>query len=252
MAGYDTASFLQDVASAAKNTYGTPAFWIRYFSPSPNGTVNSSSSNATLECRAAWDNVSGHPADLGPISSPTQSRLSGTSAQGQADAQTFANAIHAVKNYLGSSIALPVNGTLFCWLDQEASTSLSLSYWNGWSGYIDAYVWPESQTLPLFPCLYCNPCSAPPNCSVIANGSANYCYAVWTTQPQQCGYSVSNPPPWAAKGCSDPCSNGYTGTPTRVWQYAEKTPCSLSVNVDMDLGGGINYGDYCLRITSRP
>src|ERR671934_1862182 len=138
MAGYDTASFLQDVpATGAANTYGTPAFWIRYFTPSPNGTVNSSSSNAISEGRAAWDSGGNY---LGCVSSPSQSRLaltgsSGTSA-GNADAQSFANAIHAVKTYLGSHITLPSNGTLYCWLDQEPSSSLSLAYWNGWSGYI--------------------------------------------------------------------------------------------------------------------
>jgi hypothetical protein len=249
VAGYDTASYLQDVYSAADSRYGTPAFWLRYFSPSPNGTVNSSSTNAIAECRAAWDST-GH--FLGPITSPSQSRLSGTSAMGQADAQTFCSALYTTRQYVGSRFALPSNGTLYCWLDQEGSTSLSLSYWNGWSGYVDGYVWPPNGSLPLYPCLYCTPCSAYPNCSVIQSSSANFCFAVWTPEPQKCGYTVSNPPAWAAQSCASSCSTGYTGTPTRLWQFAEQGACGLSVNVDMDVGGGINYANYCFDITSRP
>jgi hypothetical protein len=244
MAGYDTASFVQDVYAAADSRYGHPSFWLRYFSPSQTTPINTSSSNANTECRAMWDS-SGHY--LGPITVPAQSRLSGTSAMGQADAQTFASSMHTVWLDVGP-LLLPSNNTLYCWLDQEASTSLSLSYWNGWSGYIDGYVW--GSQLPLYPCLYCNPCSAPPNCSTIGNANANFCFAVWSSEPQKCGYSVTNPPPWAAQTCGQ-CSS-YSGTPTHLWQFADQGVCNLSVNVDMDLGGGITYSNYCFNVSSRP
>jgi hypothetical protein len=86
---------------AAVNAFGTPTFWLRYCSPAQT-TPLTNSSNASSECRAIWD--SGGPR-LGPITVPVQSRLSGSSAMGQADAQTLGNALH--QTYLNV-------GPLFC------------------------------------------------------------------------------------------------------------------------------------------
>jgi hypothetical protein len=246
MAGYDTASYVYDVASAAGSTFGTPAFWLRYFSPSQTTPLNTSASNAVAECRAIW-NSGGHY--LGPITVPTQSRLSGTSAMGQADAQTLASALAATRGNV-STLRLPSNRILYCWLDQEPGTGLSLSYWNGWSGYIDGYVWPYDGSLPLYPCMYTNPCNPQPNCSVFANPNAYACFAIWSYEPQKCSYSVRNPPPFAATTCAG-CSS-YSGTPTQLWQFAQPGSCHYSVNVDQDVGGGINYSNYCFNVTASP
>src|SRR5215469_10903602 len=96
MSGYDCAAPIQDVYVAAHNEEGRdPAFWIRYFTPSPAADIFSG--DALSECRAAWDS-GGHA--VGCVSAPFQSRLSGSSAEGQADAQAFAAsmlaAYHAV------------------------------------------------------------------------------------------------------------------------------------------------------------
>lgn len=95
--GYDTASYIYDVVwyrgtqtynPGLVNKYGMPKYWIRYFSPSPNGTVNGSATVANNEVRAAWDSGARY---LGAISSP--GNLSTGSAQGLAAAQTYINAL---------------------------------------------------------------------------------------------------------------------------------------------------------------
>jgi hypothetical protein len=238
--GYDTASYIYDVYTAADAKYGTPNYWIRYFSPSPNGTVNSSSSHANTECRAAWDSGGKY---LSPISSPAQSRLSGTSAQGLADAQVFVSALHNVWLWV-TPLDLPTNGVLYCWLDQEQSTSLSTAYWGGWEGYINSYNWPN-RGYPLYASLYCNPCtSGHSNCSTVA--SVGGCYAVWSSVPEPCGYSLRNLPSWNAKTCASCVSNGPS---TVLWQFAEAGVCSLTVNVDMD-DGAISANSFFM--SSRP
>jgi hypothetical protein len=231
--GYDTASWVSDVYAAAGSKYGAPDYWIRYFSPSPNGTVNSSSSRAKQECSAVWDSGAKH---LSPITSPSQSRLGGTYAQGLADAQTFVNALKNVYNWVGP-LLLPANGVLRCWLDQESSTSMSSNYWAGWSDYVNAYEFLPGST-PLFACLYCNPCrGAGHNCTtVVADG---YCWSIWSSTPETgyCGYSLKSLPPWHANTCT--CATNAPGT--SLWQFAEKTPCSLTVNIDMDEGTLTTY-----------
>ena len=79
MAGYDTASFVYN-AWPGVSGYGTPLFWLRYFSPCYTTPLNTSSSNANNECRAIWNSNSSSPM-LGPITVPYQPRLSGTSAE---------------------------------------------------------------------------------------------------------------------------------------------------------------------------
>ena len=101
------------------NSAWNPGFWIRYFTPSPAADLFND--DALAESRGAWD--SGGPA-VGCISAPDQSRLSGSAAEGQADAQAFAAAMLAAYHAVGP-LLLPPNGQLYCWLDQEYSTSLS-------------------------------------------------------------------------------------------------------------------------------
>jgi len=246
MAGFDTASYVYDVRVAAVNAFGTPNFWLRYFSPCQTTAFNANWTNATSESRAIWD--SGGP-KLGAITVPTQSRLSGTTAMGQADAQTLGNSLHNTWLNIGP-LQLPTNGQLWCWLDQEPGTGLSLAYWNGWSGTIDGYNWGGSGQLPLYPCMYTDPCNAQPNCSIVGRSDANWCYSIWSYHPSRCSYNNRNPPPWAANTCSG-CAPSYPRTPTNLWQYAYPS-CGYSPNVDQDLGGGITYGNYCFYLSSRP
>ena len=152
MTGYDTAGPIQNTYASAHHEFGVvPNFWIRYFTPSPAADLFND--DAVAESRGAWD--SGGPY-VGCISAPRQSRLSGSAAEGQADAQAFAAAMlaayHAVR-----PLQLPSNGKLYCWLDQEYSTSLSSSYWNAWADYIANYDFAGLGIYPLYPCLYCNP-----------------------------------------------------------------------------------------------
>src|SRR2546421_12073226 len=194
MAGFDTASYVYDVRVAAVNAFGTPNFWLRYFSPCQTTAFNANWTNATSESRAIWD--SGGP-KLGAIRVPTQSRLRGTTAMGQADAQTLGNSLHNAWLSIGP-LQLPTNGQLWCWLDQEPGTGLSLAYWNGWSGTIDGYNWGGSGQLPLYPCMYTDPCNAQPNCSIVGRSDANWCYSIWSYHPSRCSYN--NPEPATVGG----------------------------------------------------
>src|SRR5436309_15592827 len=109
MAGYDTVSLLTNsFVTSADVAYGVPSFWVRYFSPSPYTTINSSKSNAVSESRAAW--VSGGHY-MGIVSSPGHPAAS--QAQGQADAQTLASAADAYWLDV-SSVYLPPHDALYC------------------------------------------------------------------------------------------------------------------------------------------
>jgi hypothetical protein len=143
-----------------------------------------------------------------------------------------------------------VNNELWCWLDQEYGTSLSLSYLNGWANYIANYNFGNLGTYPLYPCVYCTPGSPYPNCSTFARATGlNVPAAVWTPVPQICDGLVG-PPSWNAEECSS-----YTSStvPTTLWQYAEEGACNLSAPVDLDVGApGYNIAGYCFRLVSDP
>jgi hypothetical protein len=243
MAGYDTAGSVLDVYSAAYDYFGAfPNFWLRYFSPSPSATVVDS--DPANDCLGVWD--SGGPF-LGPIMAPTQTRLAGSLAEGQADAETFCLAIYDTwMNVI--PLELPTDGALYCWLDQEAQSSLSVDYWNGWSGYVGDYEWP-SGTYPFFQSLYCDPGSTYANCSTLASSDAGTCYAVWSSEPESCSWaSLAYPPTWDAESCST--------VATKVWQYTEQGSGSsqcYSADVDLDVGSStFSVTDACLYLTSEP
>jgi hypothetical protein len=240
--GYDTASYVYDVEPAAHQTYGTPNYWIRYFSPAPNGTVNSSSAHANAECRPVWDSGAKH---LVPITSPSQSRLSGSAAMGQADAQTV---VSAIVNVYGWVVPLhtPANNILRVWLDQESSTSMSTNYWEAWANYINHYNWFNLNVYPLFACLYCNPChGAGHNCTSSKFGV----WWIWASEPQTptCSFDLSPLPAWNALSCSS-CVTGAVAT--SLWQFRSTAAChNLSVNVDLDEGTQQAYSFY---LSARP
>ena len=240
MTGYDTAGRIQDTYASAHNEFhSNPAFWIRYFTPSPAADLFSD--DALAESRGAWDS-GGHA--VGCISAPQQSRLSGSAAEGQADAQAFAASMLAAYHAVGQ-LVLPPNGQLYCWLDQEYSTSLSSAYWNAWAHYIAEYNFAGLGTYPLYPCLYCDPYSPYPNCSTIAKSrGVDVPSAIWSSEPEPCG-SLTSPPPWKADACAT--------VPTRLWQYGEQGACNYSANVDLDVGApGYSGADYCFHVKSRP
>jgi hypothetical protein len=246
MAGFDTGGTVQEVESAAVTEFGSPAFWIRYFSPCYLTPVNSSATNAVDECKAIW-NSGGHY--LGAVSTPLQSRLSGTKADGTADAQTFANALQTVY-YDVSTLKLPSNNELYCWLDQETNTTLSVDYWDGWASYLDGFNFANTGTLPLYPALYCNPCAAVANCSTLK--SASYAaFGIWASEPQECKYTLTNTPPWAPETCAG-CGVD-NGVATEIWQYADNLVCSFTADVDLDLGApGTLVANYCFDVSAKP
>ena len=240
MTGYDTSAPIQDTYGSAHSEFGAnPSFWIRYFSPSPAADLFND--DARAESQGAW--ASGGPA-VGCISAPRQSRLSGSAAEGHADAQAFAAAMLAAYHAVGP-LELPSNGQLYCWLDQEYSTSLSSDYWKGWANYIADYDFAGLGTYPLYPCLYCDPYSPYPNCSTIAkSGGVDAPAAIWSSEPEPCG-SLTRPPRWNADVCAT--------VPTRLWQYGEQNVCHYKANVDLDAGApGFAPADYCFYVKSMP
>jgi hypothetical protein len=241
MSGYDTAGKIQNTYASARREFGVnPAFWIRYFTPSPAADLFND--DAVAESQGAWD--SGGPY-VGCISAPKQSRLSGSAAEGLADAQAFCAALlaayHAVR-----PLRLPSNGKLYCWLDQEYSTSLSTDYWDAWAQYIAEYNFADLRIYPLYPALYCDPYSPYPNCATIAKArGADVPGAIWSSEPEPCGSSPARPPRWTADKCAT--------VPTKLWQYAEQGACQLSSNVDLDLGApGFATAHFCFHVSSRP
>jgi hypothetical protein len=244
MSGYDTAGTIQSVGPGALSEFGlNPQFWIRYFSPSPAADcLNSSASGAVAECDGLWTYNNNSPG-LGVISEPTQSRLSGSSAEGQADAQQYmASLLYAYHSV--TPLQYPTNGTMWCWLGQEASTTLSAGYWTGWASYVNGY------GSPMHAALYCDPYAAPPNCTVVDNynGTSSACYAVWSSEPEytsSCAGGLANPPSWAADSCAN--------VGTRLWQYVEQGVCGYSADVDLDQAApGYTYKNYCFYLSSKP
>jgi hypothetical protein len=245
MAGYDTAGQIQNTYSSAHSEFGIkPGFWVRYFTPSPAADILSN--NAEAECLGAWDSGGPH---IMCICAPIQSRLSGSTAEGQADAQSMCASMlsgyHAV-----ARLNLPSGNELWCWLDQEASTSLSLDYWNGWAGYIANYNFASLGKYPLYPGLYCNPDAAYPSCTVIAKATGlNIPVAVWSSEPEPCG-KLASPPSWKAQSCTSVSTSTVT---TKLWQYGEQGACGYSANVDLDQGGsGWDMADYSFAVSSKP
>ena len=239
MSGYDTAGEIQKVYSSAHSEFGEdPSFWLRYFAPSPYADVVES--DPASECVGAWK--SGAPR-IGAIMAPVQTNLAGSSSQGLADAETFCAALYSTYTSVGP-LQLPANGKLYCWLDQEYSTTLSVGYWNGWAGYVAGYAFAKVRKHPLYACLYCDPYSPYPNCSTIGRSGAATCHAVWSSEPEPCG-SLAHPPAWHPDYCAS--------TPTKVWQYGEQGACGHSANVDLDVGAsGFNTPDYCFYLSSEP
>jgi hypothetical protein len=240
MAGYDTAGEIQNTYVSAHDEFGAdPSFWIRYFNPSPAADLFEN--DPVSECEGAWD--SGAPY-VGCVSAPYQSDLSGSAAQGQADAQSYAAALLSAYQAVGP-LQTPSNNELWCFLDQEASTSLSSAYWNAWAYYIAEYNFAGAGTYPLYPCLYCDPGSPYPNCSTIAGSSGvDVPAAVWSSEPEPCG-TVTDPPGWDAESCS--------AAPTLLWQFGEQGACGYSANVDLDMAApGYSMANYCFYLSSNP
>jgi hypothetical protein len=162
-------------------------------------------------------------------------------AEGHADAQTFAAAMTAAYNK-ETSLVPPDSDVIYCWLDEEASTSLSLDYWNGWAEFVNGYDFGGLGIYPLYPCLYCDPKSAHPSCSIIDSSKASPAFGVWSSEPEPCG------------GLSGPKSGQYDScavVPTRLWQFGEQQVCGYSADVDLDVSP-LTYSDYCFHLDAKP
>jgi hypothetical protein len=245
MAGYDSAAAIQDVAQSAFDEFGAdPAFWLRYFNPSPAADLFED--DPVSECEAAWG--TGCHA-IGCISSPYQYLLAGTEADGLADAQAFAAAMLSAY-YAVVPLDLPTNNQLYCWLDQEYDTGLSLPYLDGWALYIANYNFAGLGTYPLYPAIYCTPSSPFANCSTFAAASGLAVpAAVWTPVFEICN-GLTDPPGWDAEECIQYSSSTV---PTKLWQYAEQGVCGFSAAVDLDVGApGFDTPDYCFRLVANP
>ncbi|HEY5262038.1 MAG TPA: hypothetical protein VIJ33_07990 [Solirubrobacteraceae bacterium] len=245
MAGYDTANYIYAVYQGADAKYGTPGFWVRYFSPCPNTPFPV---NAVKESQAAWDSGGGH---IGPISSPGPARISAnSSADGFADGQTFAASLQQASDNV-SQLRLPSNGHMYCWLDMEPGDVLNSNYWNGWAHSLNTWNWKRQGIYPLYAALYTRTCKD--NGCQAATGKVlpeYVCFGIWSQQPQRQG-SVSHPPTWAADSCAH-CIL-LLPPPTLLWQFTIAKEFGDNVDVDLDVAApGINYSSYTFYLTSRP
>jgi hypothetical protein len=245
ISGYDNAAAIQDVYVAARDEFGRdPNFWMRYFTPSPAADIFSD--DAFSECLAAWD--SGGPY-VGPICAPYQSRLSGSSAEGLADAQSMCASMLAAYHDVG-----PLNLSSFkmidCLLDDEYSTPLGLSYWDGWANYIANYNFADLNDYPLYPNCYCTPTSPYTNCSTFKAASGiNRPSMIWVPVPEYCD-GLNGPSSYSPETCSEV---GGPSVPTNLWQFAEQGACGWSAAVDLNVcDPDINWQNYIFHITSAP
>lgn len=242
--GFDTANYIYNVASSAKAKWGTGVFYARYLNPSP-GANNITSSSGDHEFHTGWTYGVRY---FMPITEPSQSRLNGTSAQGQSDAAATCTAMESVYYGVGPMVVQSTN-RIDVFLCLESSTNMSTAYWNGWSGYIDAFNF-AGMGLILYPGMYCNPGSSARNCSSAAAG--NYCFSVWPNEHEY--YSDCKPfgtQTWAGETCSG------TG-PSTVWQFDEQGVCQAATgtswpNVDADrTNGNHNAVGYMFHMNSQP
>jgi hypothetical protein len=217
--GFDTAGYTYNDILPLQGKWGTPSFWIRYFSPSPQANViDISAANANNEVRAMWD---GGARYLSPICAPTQSRLTTLGDAGYLfgvqDANTFGNAI--MNTYFNvPPLRLPT--FLGVYLDLEPGVgNLSPTYWDGFSRTIFTFQFPNGPgqwIQPLYAGLYCGPALYQANCSVVAN---HYCYSIDSFQPQPCPDCDQFCNQWQAT----PCPND---TPeTLIWQMTIQSGC---------------------------
>lgn len=244
--GYDNAATIQDVYVSAHDEFGVdPNFWMRYFTPSPAADIFSN--DPLSECIAAWD--SGGPY-VGCVSAPYQSRLSGSSAEGLADAQSMAASMLS-SYYAVGPLDLSSFNIIDCLLDDEYSTPLSLSYWDGWANYIANYNFAGLNSYPLYPNCYCTPSSPEPNCSIFAEATGiNRPSMVWSPVPEFCDGLAGPPGTYEPEQCSTYSSSKV---PTNLWQYAEQGACNWSAAVDLNVcDPDINWQNYCFRIVSAP
>jgi hypothetical protein len=143
---------LQGVAWRAKNCLytngGLAVFWGRYFQQetgSQGGVWQAIEARALADVDVSW---------VVPISQPGQGRLLLGYAEGETDGQTF---VQNLKNALiqMNQMAVPDTNRIDCFLDVENNTTLSATYWQGWSNAVNTAVYPDgSGYLPFYACAY--------------------------------------------------------------------------------------------------
>ena len=150
-------------------------------------------------------------------------------------------AYHAV-----GPLLLPSNGRLYCWLDQEYSTSLSSAYWDAWAHYIAEYNFAGLGTYPLYPCLYCDPYSPYPNCSTIAKArGVDVPSAIWSSESESCG-GLTNPPRWHPDECGDRADKAL------AVRRADRVPPSRPMLTSMWAARDLMTTRFCFYLSRRP
>lgn len=244
--GFDTASYLNSnvsgtstpILQSAKSTFNSATnlaqFVLRYVSPSPNGTIDQSSSNAINEINAM---IAASINYIAPVTSPSQGRIgtggSTGTAYGDDDATTTGNALKNLYNWV-PALLFPTNGIMHVYLDIEKSTIPTSAYTNAWALTLDGFfIGSNSPTnYPLYPCAYVNPLAGTGVCGVLSSY-----FGVWSNNPEPCSWcAVKFGPTWGPNNCS--------GLTTLMWQYGEHNACAAAspgcsagwpANVDIDM-----------------
>ena len=239
MTGYDTAGPIQDTYASAHREFGAdPAFWIRYFAPSPAADLFND--DAVAESRGAWD--SGAPY-VGCVSAPGQSRLS--VRRGRSGRCAGLRRGDAGRLPCGRSASAAI-GRSPVLLARPGILNVPEPGLLAGVGAVHSGVQLRGPgDLSAVPVPVLQSSSPYPNCSTIAKAhSVDVPSAIWSPEPQSCG-GLTDPPRWQPAQCGS--------VPTRLWQYGEQGTCQLSSNVDLDADGpGFVTARFCFHVSSRP
>jgi hypothetical protein len=239
--GLDTYSRLTNISTSQIRAWGYPSFFVRY---GDSGNMN----NPVAELRNAWYWGARH---LGLVWPSYSSQTTGDYSTGYNQGRTFSSNALWFWNQVGP-LLLSARGTLFLYLDQEASQTTSPSYWQGYVTAVDSFQWPGG-SYPLFATLYCNPYAPQPNCTLSPKP-----WAIWSSEPEPCGWC--KPFGKEPSGGRPYTCGGYP--PVTMWQYQEDVACvecnNYSTPVDADYSGQYNsssLGDAVAnmyQLTSSP
>jgi len=270
-AGFDTADYLDRVASIYGNTTNADFLFNRMFAGISHrpykfagryllydaGNVYKGDSEAIALARAARASGTSQ-AFIVPIDSPNERSNGGTTSSSRNNAAfNFGLArgrkiCRTIIGRLSSHLRMPGSGRLHVFLDLEGTEVITPEYWYGWAQGVNTYRY-GGYMVPFFACAYIGAVgegqgagtgNGDKNANIIAAAakrSPDYkCFGTWLTGPNSTSAYCTNPEPpsWGPLGSPPPYFTAAARLPTFLWQYTESDPMRRT------LGCGPYKGNY--------